>query len=146
MRSDGNCLVGLVLTIATVVFIAFVFSPGKPGRRHVDLPQSKPESTQPSSITDGISKVVPGTYRSTNSQDVLSATLDIVSIRREKSTWARLPNDASGVALFDRDDLKQSRPYRLRLLDNGKVELTGDATPPFPEEKLIFIPYERSRQ
>ena len=87
-------------------------------------------------------KVPSGIYRSESSQDILEASPDGICIRRGKSTWSRLPNDPTGRVLFDRDDLARSWPQRLRLLDNGKVEHTKDAKPPFPEQKLVFVPDE----
>ena len=78
-----------------------------------------------------------GQYRSTNSDDVMTATKDIVRIRNG-ATWATLPNKASGQKLFDVNDLAEARPQHLKFIGNGKVKHIRDAVPPFPEQLLIF--------
>ena len=79
-----------------------------------------------------------GQYRSMTSDDVMTATKDTVRIRRAESTWATLPNKASGQKLFDMNDLAEARPQHLKIIGNGKVEHISDAVPPFPEQRLTF--------
>ena len=88
--------------------------------------------------------IVPGgQYRSLSSTDEMMVIKDTIRLRNGKSTWATLPNKASGRKLFDANDLAKAHPQRLKILKDGRVEYIRDASPPFPEQRIIFERVER---
>lgn len=92
------------------------------------------------SLTRGGRATVPeGEYHSVTSGDTMIVTRDSVRLREGKSTWATLPNCASGRRLYDADDLAKAHPQRLKLLGDGQVEYIREASPPFPEQRLTFV-------
>ncbi len=69
----------------------------------------------------------------------MTVTKQTVRIRNGKSTWATLPNLGAGRELYDKDDLAKAHPQRLQLRGDGQIEYIRAATPPFPEQRLIFV-------
>lgn len=79
-----------------------------------------------------------GEYGAKKSQERMIVDTDNVRIIRGKSTLYLLPNKTN-TRVYANDDLAKSKPQRLYLWGNDKVEWIREATGPSPEYKMIFV-------
>lgn len=99
----------------------------------VDHPPASTRQRPPSGV------VPMGSYRSKTSDDIMVVDARGVRLRQGKSTWAQLPNDATGKTLYDKNDLAKAHPMRIQLDPGGGVTFIREAAPPFPRQVIVFV-------
>ena len=89
-------------------------------------------------ILEGNTPLPIGEYVAEQSSEKMKVEEDNVRIIRGKSTLYELPNRTNN-RIYDKDDLVKSKPQRLNLIEEGKVEWIREPAGPNPQYKVIFI-------
>lgn len=81
--------------------------------------------------------IPPGEYVTEQGSEKMTVDTNTVRIIRGKATLYLLPNKTS-IRVYSNDDLAKTKPQRLCLVGDDKVEWIREPAGPCPEYKMIF--------